>query len=345
MNIEQDRVEIVSGVRAGVTMGGPITLVIRNKDWENWSDVMHPTRSMAESNETPAAVTAPRPGHADLLGGIKWHHHDLRNVLERASARETAIRVALGALVRQLLEHFNIAVVGHVIQIGEVSLPTDIDRPALPELARLSGQSEMRCFDGETTEAMKAAVDAAREARDTLGGVVELIIAGLPVGLGSFSQWYRRLDGRLAGALMAIPSVKGVEVGLGFRAAGLRGSRVHDEILYRPNGDPKKKGFYRTTNSAGGIEGGITNGEDVVLRIAGKPLSTLRKPLKTVDVKTKQPTEAAVERSDACIVPALAVICEQVAALVVGDAFLEKFGADNFGETKRNFEAFLSAPY
>jgi chorismate synthase len=350
MEIEQDEVEVVSGIRGGYTMGGPITLVIHNKDWENWIEIMHPINPVSDDlslkkKRLGFETTRPRPGHADLAGAIKYNHYDLRNVLERASARETAARVALGALARQLLEHFHVESASHVVQIGPVRLPDGYNPTNLKSIIELSEKSEVRCIDRETEQKMIEAIKLAKKARDSLGGVVEIIVRGLPIGLGSYSQWYRRLDARLAGAMMAIQSVKGVEIGLGFAAGSKQGSEVHDEIFYDPHGDPAKKKFYRKTNNAGGLEGGITNGEDIVMRVAGKPISTLNQPLKTIDVKTKEPAEAMVERSDNCVIPALAVICENVAALVLADAFLEKFGADNLAEIERNYKAFLNAEY
>lgn len=350
MKIEKDEVEVVSGIRGGCTMGGPITLVIHNRDWENWTDIMHPTRLVSEDlplrqKRQATETSRPRPGHADLAGAIKWNHHDMRNVLERASARETAARVALGALARQLLEHFNVAFVSHVVQIGPASLPPGYDRTDLTKIARLSKASEVCCIDRETERQMIDAIKSAIKQRDSLGGIVEVIVRGLPIGLGGFSQGYHRLDGKLTGAMMAIHSVKGVEIGLGFQAAEMRGSEVHDEIFYNTDGDPVKKKFFRKTNNAGGIEGGITNGEDVIIRVAAKPISSLNRPLTTVDVKTKKPAEAMVERADNCVVPALAVICENVAALVLADAFLDKFGSDNLAETERNYRAFINADY
>ncbi len=350
MKIERDEVRVVSGLRAGRTMGGPITFVICNRDWQNWSGIMDPINPV--SRDLPARqkgraepASCPRPGHADLPGGIKWHHHDMRNVLERASARETAARAALGALARQLLEHFDVTIVSHVVRIGSVELPNGYERPDPGTIARLTEESPVRCIDSETGRRMIEAIRTAKKQRDSLGGTVEVIIRGLPVGLGGFSQWYERLDGRLAAVMMSIQSVKGVEIGLGFRVSAMPGSQVHDEIHYDPNGDPRKKRFYRSTDNAGGIEGGITNGEDVIVRVAGKPLATLNKPLRTVDVLTKKPARAVVERTDNCVTPALAVICENVAALTLADAFLQKFGADNVAETERNYRGFLEADY
>ncbi len=350
MKIERDRVEIVSGMRGGVTMGGPVTLVIRNKDWPNWRRIMDPTQppgdDLSEKEQRLAFDTRrPRPGHADLPGGIKWNHHDLRNVLERASARETAARVALGSLARQLLEQFGVRIASHVVRIGEIDLPKDFPRPDPDTMAEITEASQVRCLDKETEQRMIEAVKTAAGSNDSLGGVVEVMARGLPIGLGSVSQWFRRLDGRLAGAMMAIQSVKGVEIGLGFEASQRRGSQVHDEIFYDPWGDPQKKKFHRQTNNAGGLEGGMTNGEDIIIRVAGKPISTLARPLKTVDVETREPAVAIVERADVCVTPALAVICEAVLALTLTEAFLEKFGADNLVETRRNYLSYLAAEY
>ena len=348
--IEQDEARLVSGVRHGVTLGGPITITIENRDWVNWAKIMNPVRP-PEGELTPAQeqllkeTTRPRPGHADLAAGIKWHHRDLRNVLERASARETAARVALGALVRQLLEKFNVQLASHVVRIGSVGLETEVNRSDLAVLARTAEASEVRCLDPETAERMKEAIRMAGSNRDTLGGVAEMIARGLPVGLGGCSQWSDRLEGHLAAALMSIQSVKGVEIGLGFEVASRPGSEAHDQIYYEPDSNPARKGFFRKTNRAGGIEGGVTNGEDVIARVAAKPISTLMQPLDTVDVISKQPAKAMVERSDVCVVPAIAVISEAVAALVLTDFFLKKFGSDNMTETERNYQAYLAAEY
>ncbi|MDH4158570.1 MAG: chorismate synthase [candidate division Zixibacteria bacterium] len=350
MSIEKDTVQIVSGLRNSFTLGGPITLVIPNKDWANWQKIMDPVASIGSDlnqREQQLAVetTRPRPGHADLPGAIKHDHHDMRNVLERASARETAARVAVGALARQLLEHFDISLASHVIRIGPVAIGDDYDLSDLKKLAERSEQSRVRCLDNDAEAEMIAAIDDAAKDGDSLGGVAEVIVRGLPVGLGGYSQWSDRLDGRLAGAMMAVNSVKGVEIGRGFEEAKRRGSEVQDEIFYDPYGDAKKKKFHRTTNRAGGIEGGMTNGEDVIIRVASKPLATLKRPLQTVDIKTKEPAEAMVERTDVCIVPALAVVCEAVAALVLADAFLAKFGSDSIAETTRNYQSYLKIEF
>ena len=287
----------------------------------------------------------PRPGHSDLPGGVKWNHHDLRNVLERASARETAVRVALGALVRQLLEYFGVEFASHVIRIGEVALPEGYDLSNLEKIRTITEESEVRCLDKETGKKMIEAIKKAKKLKDSLGGIVEVIVRGLPIGLGSFSQWSDRLEGKLAGALMSVHSVKGVDIGMGFNSAQKYGSEVHDQIFYDKNGDLKKKMFYRKTNNAGGLEAGITNGEDIIIHVAGKPISTLNQPLATVDIKTKKPAVAIVERTDCCVTPPLAVVCEAVSALVLTDAFLNKFGSDNFAEIERNYNSFLNTEF
>jgi len=350
MKIEKDRVQILSGIRNGYTMGGPITFHIANKDWKNWQKIMDPVNPISTDlteREKRLAFdnTRPRPGHSDLPGGVKWNHHDLRNVLERASARETAVRVALGALVRQLLEYFGVEFASHVIRIGEVALPEGYDLSNLEKIRTITEESEVRCLDKETGKKMIEAIKKAKKLKDSLGGIVEVIVRGLPIGLGSFSQWSDRLEGKLAGALMSVHSVKGVDIGMGFNSAQKYGSEVHDQIFYDKNGDLKKKMFYRKTNNAGGLEAGITNGEDIIIHVAGKPISTLNQPLATVDIKTKKPAVAIVERTDCCVTPPLAVVCEAVSALVLTDAFLNKFGSDNFAEIERNYNSFLNTEF
>ena len=349
MKIENDRAKILSGVRNGITLGGPITLVIENKDWPNWQKIMDPIEPIAadlnlKEKRLAYETTAPRPGHADLSGAIKWNQQDMRNVLERASARETAARVAVCSVPRQLLEKFGVKFAAHVVQIADVKLEAGYDISDLDKIIETTENSEVRCLEIKTAERMIAAIRAARKSRDSVGGIAEVIIRGLPAGLGSFSQWNKRLDAGLAQAMVSIQSVKGVEIGRGFENAGLRGSKVHDEIYYEPDSDKKKKDFYRKTNNAGGLEGGITNGEDLIIRVASKPISTLNQPLKTVDVKTKKQVEAMVERTDNCVVPALSVICEAMAAYVICRAFLEKFGCDNMAEIERNFASYLDSP-
>ncbi len=350
MKIEKDRVQIKSGLRSGLTTGAPITLIIENLDWPNWSEIMDPFKPIPKNlglkqKRLAEETTTPRPGHADLSGGIKWDHHDLRNVLERASARETAARVAVGSIARQFLESFDVEFASHVLQIGTVRLIDDIDRSSIARIRELSEESEVRCIDSGAETAMIAEIKAAKKSRDSLGGIVELIVRGLPVGLGSLSQSDSRLDARLAGALMSIQSVKGIEIGSAFESAGKLGSEVHDEIFYDPDRGGPSKGFFRKTNNAGGLEGGITNGEDIIARVAAKPISTLNRPLATVDVKTKKPAEAMVERTDNCAIPPLAVVCEAAAAFVLCDAFFAKFGSDNLSETRRNYQSFLDNRY
>jgi len=350
MKIERDKVEVVSGLRYGYTLGSPITFVIHNKDWENWTKIMSPVGVKSndlnlKEKSLANGITKPRPGHADLSGAIKYNHKDIRNVLERASARETAAKVAIGALARQLLEHFQIRFASHVIRIGRVSLTAKYKIKDFPSFVKKVENSPVRCIRKNTEQKMIEAIKTAKKKRDSLGGIAEIIVRGLPIGLGSYAQSFRRLDGLLAGALMAIPSVKGVEIGLGFKSASLMGSQVHDEIYYKRGNDFPQKGFYRKSNNAGGIEGGITNGEDIVIKIAAKPISTLNKPLATVDIKTKKPAKAVVERTDNCVVPALGVIGEAVAALVLADVFLEKCGSDNIAEIERNYKTFLKSPF
>lgn len=331
MKIEQDRAEILSGVRAGRTLGSPIALKIDNRDWANWQKTM----DVAEDDGSPTKlVHCPRPGHADLAGGIKYNHHDLRNVLERASARETAARVAGGAIARRLLLEFGIEIAGHVINLGGVTVGDK--RPPLKAIARKAEQSELRCIDPFVEKKMRARIDEAKRRGDTLGGVVEILADGLPPGLGNHVHWDRKLDGRLAQAIMSIQAIKGVEIGPAFVNAGRFGSEVHDEIFYQ-----KRKGFFRNTNRAGGIEGGISNGQPLVIRAAMKPLSTLTRPLYSVNILTKEPTRAAVERTDVTAVPAASVVAENVVALTLAQAFVEKFGGDSLGELSRNYRGYL----
>jgi chorismate synthase len=321
--LEDDRARILAGVRHGLTLGSPLAVVIENRDHANWVEEM-----AVEAGPVPQRpVTVPRPGHADLAGGLKYGwRDDLRPVLERASARETAMRVALGAAARRLLREIGVEIGSHVVAIGEVAAP---DTPApctageVAALRERADASAVRCPDAAASQRMAAAIDAAREERDSVGGVVEVVAAGLPVGLGSHVQWDRKLDGRLGQALLSLPAVKGVEVGRGFRDAGRRGSAVHDPIEH----DGTR--FTRPSNNAGGLEGGISNGEPIVVRLAKKPISTLMRPLPSVDVRTLGPEAAHVERADACAVPALSVIAEAVVALVLADAVLEVVGGDD----------------
>lgn len=337
MLIEKDKVRITSGVRGGITLGSPVTLVIENRDWANWEEVMSPEPG-ARLDER--VVTKPRPGHADLAGALKYNHNDVRNILERASARETAARVAVGTVGRRLMEEIGVRVFAHVVQIGSVAVTdcnfSDEAGFALAQMADRAAASELLCAYSEAEAAMKAEIDLAKAAGDSLGGVFEVVVTGLPAGLGSHVHWDRKLDGRLAQALMSIQAIKGVEIGLGFGAAAVPGSKVHDELFY--SGD---NGFFRQTNRAGGLEGGITNGEPLVLRAAMKPIPTLYTPLQSVDLLTKESFTASVERSDICAVPAAAVVAEAAAAFVLADALTEKFGGDSLAEIKRNYAGYL----
>ncbi|MEI6703859.1 MAG: chorismate synthase [Deltaproteobacteria bacterium] len=328
MKIEKDTVELLSGVRWGETIGSPVTLVVKNRDWENWQQQMSP---LSEYRDDSSAVTRPRPGHADLSGVLKYHHSDVRNVLERSSARETAVRVAVGGVARAFLAEFNIRVGGYVTEVGGVVAATPEE--TLDALWQCAAESEMFCCDPLAEEEMKRAIDIAKADGDTLGGVVEVQVVGVPPGLGSYVQWDRKLDARLAMALMSIQAIKGVEIGIGFAAARQPGSKVHDEISYSGT-------YYRETNNAGGIEGGMSNGEPIVLRAAMKPIPTLYKPLRSVDIRTHEPFAATVERSDTCAVPAALVVAEAVVAIEVANAFLEKFGGDSIFEIRRNLEGY-----
>jgi chorismate synthase len=333
MAIESDRAEFMGGIRRGRTTGAPIAMLIRNRDWENWQATMH-VEAEAPSGATGARrapVVRPRPGHADLAGALKYDHADIRDVLERASARETAARVAAGAVARQLLEAVGIAIGSHVIGIGPVALP---ERPVtFAEIEAISAEARLRCVDPDVEEQMVGAIDAAREAGDTLGGAFEVVAHGVPAGLGSYVHWDRKLDGRLAQALMSIQAIKAVAIGEGVAAAGRPGSRVHDEIVVieTPSGGRR---VGRPTNRAGGLEGGVTNGEEV--RVTGymKPISTLMKPLRSVDLTTLEEAPAAIERSDVCAVPAAAVVGEAMVALVLADALVERFGGDSLSQLR-----------
>lgn len=333
MKIEQDRAEILSGVRHGLTLGSPIALLIENKDWSNWTEVMsaEPTEI---ANEKSRALKRPRPGHADLAGGLKYDARDLRNVLERASARETTARVACGALAKQLLNSFGIELRSHVIQLGAIP-----DKPLeLPwiDIAAIPEDAPLRCADTKAQQQMVELIDAKREAGDTVGGIFEVVARGVVPGLGSHTAWDLKLDGQLAQAIMSIPAVKAVSIGAGSEASALPGSEVHDEIAY----NSETKEFIRETNRAGGLEGGVSNGEEIRIRGHLKPLSTLRRPLKSVDIDTKQEHAAAFERSDITAVPAAGVIGEAMMALTLAAAMREKFGGDSLGEMKRNFEGY-----
>jgi chorismate synthase len=337
MKIESDAVEFLSGVRAGETLGSPIAMVIWNRDWENWTDVMAP-----EPTEDGAArrrqVSRPRPGHADLVGVLKYDRVDARDILERASARETAARVACGAVCRRLLGEFGVEIGSHVVELGAVRAPAVSPLPV--PLNDAADQSPVRCLDVEASQAMVEAVDAAVAERDTLGGVAEVVVRGVVLGLGSHTAWDRKLDGNLAHAVMSIPAVKGVEIGMGFGAARVPGSAAHDEI--ERGGAATSGGYARRSNRAGGLEGGMTTGEPIVIRAAMKPLSTLRRPLDTVDLQTGEAAKAQSERSDVTAVPAMGVVAEAMAALVLAQAMTEKFGGDSLTEMRDNYDAYVA---
>ncbi|HEX8843715.1 MAG TPA: chorismate synthase [Pyrinomonadaceae bacterium] len=333
MKIERDRVEILSGVRHGLTLGSPLALTIENRDWKNWTDVMSSTPVDLPPDKS-RRLKRPRPGHADLAGGLKYGARDLRNVLERASARETAARVACGALAKQLLAAFGVEILSHVIQLGGVP-----DAPLeLPweTVASIPDDAPLRCADAEAQASMVALIDEKRREGDTLGGIFEVIARGVLPGLGSHTAWDLKLDGRLAQAIMSIPAVKAVAIGAGAEASGLPGSEVHDEIAY----DEASRKFIRQTNRAGGLEGGITNGEELRVRGHLKPISTLRRALRSVDIDTKQEESASFERSDITAVPAAGVIGEAMVALILAQAMREKFGGDSLGEMRRNFDGY-----
>jgi len=329
MKIEKDTAQLLSGVRWGESIGSPVTLVVMNRDWENWSEKMSP---LPEHRDDSSAVTRPRPGHADLTGVMKYNLNDVRNVLERSSARETAIRVAVGGVAKALLAEFGIKVGGFVAELGGICAKTPVE--PLEDLWQRADVSETFCCDQSAELDMKRAIDAAKSGGDTLGGVVEVQVIGVPPGLGSYVQWDRKLDARLAMALMSVQAIKGVEVGIGFDAARRPGSRVHDEIYYQ-------NGYRRNSNNAGGIEGGMSNGEPIVVRAAMKPIPTLYSPLRSVDIRTHEPFEATVERSDTCAVPAALVVAEAVVAIEIANALLEKFGGDSIIEIRRNLESYL----
>jgi chorismate synthase len=335
MKIESDEVEVLSGVRHGHALGSPVALLIRNRDYENWQDVMNvEARDFAEEKRA-RRVTRPRPGHADLAGGVKYDSHDLRDILARASARETAARVAVGAFAKLLLRELGVGVASHTTMIGGV--PDEPVAAAWDEIVAIADDPNLRCVDKEAERRMVALIDATKEAKDTLGGTFEVVARGVAAGLGSHTQWARKIDGRLAQAIMCVPAVKAVEIGAGVGVSRATGSQIHDEIGYNDG----ERRFTRPTNRAGGIEGGITNGEEIRLRGHLKPISTLRRPLASVDVVTKEESDAAFERSDIVAVPAAGVIGEAMVAIVLADAALEKFGGDSLGEMKRNYEGYL----
>lgn len=354
MKIETDRAQILSGVRYGYTLGSPIALLIENRDWKNRKDEMNPDPVEGKGGKAipeKERVSRPRPGHADLSGALKYGHRDLRNVLERASARETAARVAVGALAKRLLDHVGIQVMSHVVNLGGIE--ADVSGLSYRDIEAAAEESEVRCADPEASRRMIEKIDEAKKAGDTVGGVFEVVVTGVPPGLGSHVHWDRKLDAAIARALMSIQAIKGVEIGLGFGVGDRFGSEVHDAIGYRPYPEGEtglvdfsasdRPGFYRFTNRAGGFEGGMTTGEPLVARAAMKPISTLYKPLQSVDFYTKEPFEASIERSDTCALPAAGIVGEAVVAFEVAKAFMEKFGGDSIDEIDRNYRGYIES--
>jgi chorismate synthase len=341
MQIERDTAELLSGVRAGETLGSPIAMLIRNRDWANWQEIMDPAPRESDAQGAPRrrAVTRVRPGHADLTGLLKYDRDDARDILERASARETTARVAAGAVARKLLAELGVTIGSHLVHLGGVDArrPDPMPHPINPA----SDASQLRTLDPQAESEMVARIDDAKRAGNTLGGICEVVADGLPVGLGSHVSWDRKLDGRIGAAMMSIPAVKGVEIGMGFGAARVPGSEVHDEITLAP-GRTRAGNVRRPTNRAGGLEGGMTTGEPLVVRVAMKPIATLMKPLGTIDVADGSAAKATAERSDVTAVPAMGVIAEAMAALVLADAMLEKFGGDSLSEMQRNLDGYLS---
>ncbi len=343
MLIEKDEVQIRSGIRWGETLGSPVALGIENRDWKNWTKKMS---AAPEDRDEKIAVTKPRPGHADLTGVLKYDRSDIRDILERASARDTVSRTAVGSFSKQLLSPFGIRVMGYIRSIGNVVSTTD--GLTFEEIHARSEESPVRTADKGAEEKMIALIEECKKEGNTLGGIFEVVALGLPPGLGTHTQWDRKLDGRLAQALMSIQAIKGVEIGLGFEMARQRGSQVHDEIFFDPakmvtEGTPRivPTGFYRGSNNSGGTEGGMTNGAPLVVRVGMKPISTLMSPLRSVDLRSKQSTDASVERSDVCAAPAAAVVGESVVAFELAAAFLEKFGGDSLREIRCNYERYL----
>ena len=354
MQIEKDAIEFLSGVRAGETIGSPIAMIIQNRDWKNWSEIMDSSRRADEGSThseqqdgaeskplRKRAVTRVRPGHADLSGLLKYDRADARDILERASARETTARVAAAAVCKRFLSQFGVSIASHVMHLGGIDAVRPSPMPAAAELNAVADTSPLRTLDAEAERAMIAKIDTVKREGNTLGGICEVICEGLPVGLGSHVSWDRKLDARLAGAMMSIPAVKAVEIGLGFEMSKRTGAEVHDEIEPASN-RPLTGNVRRRSNRAGGLEGGITTGEPLVIHVGMKPISTLMRPLATIDVITGQPAAAVAERSDVTAVPAMGVIAEGMAALVLAEAFLEKFGGDSLAETRRNYDGYLS---
>ena len=338
MQIERDQVELLSGVRAGETLGSPIAMLVRNRDWKNWSEIMDPAPRDGDPDPRRRAVTRVRPGHADLTGLLKYDRGDARDILERASARETTARVAAGAVCRRFLAEFGVRIGSHLSHLGGIDAARPEPMPG--DINAAADSSQLRTLDPAAEEAMIARIDAVKREGNTLGGICEVVAGGLPVGLGSHVSWDRKLDGRIAAAMMSIPAVKGVEIGIGFDAARRTGAEVHDEIERADR--PLSGNVRRRTNRAGGLEGGMTTGEPLVVRVAMKPISTLMRPLQTVDVATGGAAEATAERSDVTAAPAMGVIAEAMLAIVLADAFLEKFGGDSLNEARRNYDGYVS---
>jgi chorismate synthase len=338
MEIEQDAVELLSGVRAGETIGSPIAMLVRNRDWKNWQEIMDPA-PRAEDPKRKRAVTRVRPGHADLTGLLKYDRVDARDILERASARETTARVAAGAVCRRFLSEFGVRIGSHLVQLGDIAVTLPDRLPA--DINAAADRSPLRTLDSAAEQRMIERIDTVKREGNTLGGICEVVATGICVGLGSHTSWDRKLDGRIGRAMMSIPAVKGVEIGMGFAAARATGAQVHDEIEPAPENVLSGK-VRRRSNRAGGLEGGMTTGEPVVVHVAMKPISTLMKPLATVDVATGAPAEATAERSDVTAVPAMGVIAEAMLAIVLAEAMLEKFGGDSLRETRYNYDGFLS---
>jgi chorismate synthase len=334
MKIEHDRVDAVGGIRNGKTTGGPICLQIQNKDWENWKKKLSPYPE--DNEEQPPELVSPRPGHADLAGALKYGVEELRDILERSSARETAVRVAAGAVAKQFLKHLSCDIGSHVLGIGPVGGGSERAEVVWEAIESLSSDSPLRCADPGLEKEMMEAIDRAAQAGDTLGGVIEVVAHTPPPGLGSFIQWDRKLDGLLAQAMLSIPAIKAVSIGRGLESARLFGSELHDEIFYNPS-----EGLHRKSNRAGGLEGGITNGEELRVKVFMKPLSSLRKPLRSVNIQSLEPIEAAKVRSDTCAVAAAGVVAEAMTALILAQAALEKFGGDGLPETLSNYQAHM----
>lgn len=336
MKIEKDQVEITSGLRHGATLGSPLTMTVENRDWKNWTEIMA-IEDVEDKIKNRRRVARPRPGHADLVGGQKYQHRDLRNVLERSSARETTMRVAIGALAQELLKLLDIEVAAHVTMIGGIAAAVP-DNLTVTEMKARAEASPLYCLDPNVEEEMKALIDETKKKGDTIGGIVEVVVGGVPAGIGSYVQWDRKLDARLAQAMVSINAFKGVEFGVGFKAAEVPGSQVMDEILWN-----EKDGYTRKSNNLGGFEGGMTNGEVLVIRGVMKPIPTLYKPLQSVDIDTKEPYLASVERSDSTAVPAASVVAKNVVATVIAEAMLEEFPCASLAQLKTSVEEYRQA--